>query len=887
MTDAEKYYSGTSQEIWILSLYKQHFFDEYIPAMENQYSCWGYYDGLSLLPVSEDMIGQKENGDFGTSPCSYNMSSYNTSRLFEKKSVASISRIWCGSMYSSMSLNGRYSKQNIGIFRCNDTDDLYGTRQKKDELAKKSPFFGVVFVQLKEKEKYASFAEESENQTTLDAEGQNPYCILKCYYTFDNADLVVLLYSNSLGKLDYMLNWLKDQPDVNYAYSIEGVSEQYLKDCQKCVLPSWQGVKCFIDEQIAHMFLNVKTSGTKNVIPKLKKQFQELENDSRQGKEDCNNISFSFVQGRTDVIVDVKNILVKTMLRMYLRNGMLTHDNPLFGKEIYNIETSLAVMEMSLSDITEEAELPGPKKNTKDNLWFTEMAGKYEAMMKQVWEEMDEGTYADYCSLVQISNALAQYEGFTLSRDLFYLLYSPFKMFYERLSMALVAVDEEKKVGNSEKAQIRMQYIKESICEFTHGVNSVTSHTIHNNQFFLMIPGYTGTTFLIPVKLCMMYLWMAKKEIEILNDAEYKYSCLLTPGLESRPESTLINMGRKDDDRLIHFSSSQRSLYMPRHFMIILTHEMAHYVGKDIRNRRLRMNCIANTLTYYLAELVVPENIKKSNSWMSAELYDEIKDKIREKCAHKMVEKITPFKEERQIHATEIVPDFQQICFELVARNGAVDSEIKKLMRDLVIREAGKFPDASTKLRILESQLDKNRERLLTSQRTITEVIDELIQVYREVFSDMAAFCLLQCNRKEFSEAFNASEGKLLLRDSHTTDIQKRVRERIACKVFEPEAAALEEKEEESLSRQKNNSKNIFSFCWTGDLLYKYAQKSREAIDARAEEFEGKTRKLREQYQMFASEQYSCSEIYEKIMDSIMEYEKEINDEYKADRKQE
>ena len=74
-----------------------------------------------------------------------------------------------------------------------------------------------------------------------------------------------------------------------------------------------------------------------------------------------------------------------------------------------------------------------------------------------------------------------------------------------------------------------------------------------------MIPGYTGTTFLIPVKLCMMYLWMAKKEIELLNDGGYKYSCLLTPGLESRPESTLINMGRNDNDRLIHFSSSQRS----------------------------------------------------------------------------------------------------------------------------------------------------------------------------------------------------------------------------------------------------------------------------------------------------------------------------------------
>lgn len=878
MTEAENYQKNTNQEIWILSLYKQHFFDQYASSMGNQYSCWGYYDGLSLIPIFGEQEENSEDEDQQIMSCPYH-----TSRLFEKKSLASISRIWCGSMYSSMSLDGRYSKQNVGIFRCEDEDDENGTGKKKRELAKKSPFFAVAFVQLKEKSRYAFWAREIEKNTTGDLEGQIPYCILKCYNTFDNADLVVLLYSNSLGKLDCMLNWLKDQSDVNYVYSIESVSEQYLKDCEKGVLSSWQGINCFVDERIAHIFLSVLTSGTTEVLPKLKAQFQELEEKGILGRKEFLKINFSFVQGRTDVMVDIKDIQVRSMLRMFLKGEMLTHNNPLFGKDIYNIETTLAVKEMCLSDISKTVSVPQKEELQQVKLWFASMAEKYKALMELVWEERDEGTYADYCSLVQISNALAQYEGFTLSRDLFYVLYSPFKMFYERLSTALKAVDEEKKERSGENPQISMQYIKESICEFTHGMNSVISHTIHNNQFFLMIPGYTGTTFLIPIKLCMMYLWIAKKEIELLNDAGYKYSCLLTPGLESRPESTLINMGRNDNDRLIHFSSSQRSLYMPRHFMIILTHEMAHYVGKDIRNRRLRMKCIANTLTYYLSELVVPESIKATNCWMSDNLYGQIKDRIQEVCGKKLRDKIAVYQDEEQIHAKQIVEYFKQICFELVARNGEVDNAIKEVRRGLIIRNDDEaLPEYVTKLRILESQFDVNRERLLTSQSTIEEVVEELVQVYREVFSDMAAFCLLQCNMKEFSEAFNVSEGKLLSRDSNAADIQKRVRERIAGKVFSPNTPATEEKVEESILSQKN----IYSFRWTGELLYKYAKKSRETIEARIENFDV-TKRLQEQYQMFASEDCTCVEIYEKIMESVMEYEREINDEYEADLKQE
>lgn len=68
------------QDIRILSLYKQHYFDHYNPDMDNQFSCLGYYDGISVTEIpAED---QKDSEYF--IPGMYTYSSH----LFEKRSQA-------------------------------------------------------------------------------------------------------------------------------------------------------------------------------------------------------------------------------------------------------------------------------------------------------------------------------------------------------------------------------------------------------------------------------------------------------------------------------------------------------------------------------------------------------------------------------------------------------------------------------------------------------------------------------------------------------------------------------------------------------------------------------------------------------------------------------
>ena len=171
----------------------------------------------------------------------------------------------------------------------------------------------------------------------------------------------------------------------------------------------------------------------------------------------------------------------------------------------------------------------------------------------------------------------------------------------------MALIDKEKQTGDVIEYSPSMLAVKEAICEFVNAVNSIVYHTIHTDQIFLMVPGYSGTTYSIPVKLCLVYLDIISNVITILNDADHKYSCLLRPELETRPTTTLINVIPSADDRQILFSSSQRSLYMPRHFIILLTHEIAHYVGDDLRNRSLRLECICKTLAYLLATGIFSE----------------------------------------------------------------------------------------------------------------------------------------------------------------------------------------------------------------------------------------------------------------------------------------
>lgn len=871
------------QDIRVLSLYKQHYFDHYDFHMDDHYSCLGYYDGIGIKRIppedSEKIVY--------------------ASHLFEKKSQACLSRVWSGTVYETAGLHGKHSEQIIGIFRCEESVSEYKLIKAR-EAEQNSPYFTLVFLQARKHTDYKNIENEIEQLCVYGDGLSNPYIHLAVYHTYDNADLVVLMYSNSIQKIGEALAEIRKKDKVCYVHSIVGMSEAFLADCKAegklHVLPIWRGTKSFIDDKLPHVTMKIATSGSVNVPEKIVYQFRKLLEDNNIDFTGDDTIEFSEGAGHGHLRMDINGTDVKSLITLLADDGLLTHTNQLFGRPIYNIETSIYwrsrnISELNISDI-EAAGLEDEKHREKDKdayenpgRYFETLTEQYGKKMEIAWKNKDEGLFSYYSALAQVYNTLAQYEGFSLSRDIFSLLYPSVKMFEELLDRASL---KQNKTFSFDVEESR----KDSICEFVNAVNSVVYHTIHTDQVFLMVPGYSGNTYSIPIKLCLLYSWIIKKVITVLNDVDYKYACLLTPELETRPATTLINMGMFEDDRLIRFSSSQRSLYMPRHFIILITHEIGHYTGRNIRNRHLRLECISRILVQLMFEGVFPEKYcapdNINNPTVRQRLYLKIRESVKAQteyeCLCVISKKFEENNDERKEHATELSRIFKEICYELLEEQGVIHSCIGMIPDGLEQEFGDEDMDDIMSLYIdIQNQLDRNRRILFSSHDIMDTCINELIQVFREVFSDVAALAILGYDYQTFSEVFNVSEGTSVNSDR---DVQRRVRELVIRKIMD----SGREEEKSNCQKVQNEGKDqgeispwpvslkdeLYTYCWTGEELMNYAKKSYQALLKQVEKHSTDRDQIRGIYEMFTTDETSCSDIYNTIIDVIEEYNNEI-----------
>ncbi len=898
-----------NKDVRILTLQKQHYFEKYRYEMKCEYSCWGYYDGISIAEAPPEK-----------------------NKLFKKRSNAPISQLWYGSGESIEKLDGIHSRQNIGIFR-NLSDDIDRKETEKFwKSYKTSPYFAVGFVRLKNAMLFQSIGEYIEMDKT---DGENPdgYIRIRTYYTFDNADLIVLVLSNRLEKIENILRVIDDMEQIRYMYTVVGVNEAYLGSCTDFFREEWNGVPCYINDSIARITLRIATSGKKETLQKLGCQIRRRIRECKKDGEPAPKIQAFPAYGHQVAVFDIENLQIRDLLSLYVpgEKGILTHKNPLFGTEIYNIETEFHISALSVEecDAVKTEESPDNKqkkevdkgaaedeknKEKKEKFWCEVLIDKYNSQMNEAYAKADESLYSYYKAMIQTLNTLMQYEGFPMAKDMFYLLFPAFDMFERHLDYALQEADNPESV-------YMLATIKNSVCDFINAVTSIIYHTIHTDQTFLMIPGYSGAPFSIPIKLCLTYLWLANKVIGFLNDRSYEYKCFIAPEMESCPVTTLIDMGIPRHDRLICFCSSQRSLYMPRHFMLILTHEVAHYVGTDIRKREERAIGIGITLGYFLAEGVFPEEYLSDFEQDSKEyellsvIYKKNKKKAQEKAVKYLHNIIKNKCGDGQYHATQIQRPLEEGCLEFLSNEDAgIYPEIYMISEDVMDLLSGKshgekqdiLYEQYQMLYQIQAKLDPNRISLQTSG-VMESIIEELILVYREVFSDIAAISILDCDEDTFREAYDVSEG-----NNYERSLQQEVRDYIVhtifweteCKPIDHRESAKEksdpknadkrskDKKDEKVEEAKKLYTNLYSYIWVKEELLNYANSIKEAIDDRLRQIDKSgVDKVKSLYKMFSptedeTERKSCREIYKKMIYCIDEYIQDTETRYQ-ERKEE
>lgn len=484
---------------------------------------------------------------------------------------------------------------------------------------------------------------------------------------------------------------------------------------------------------------------------------------------------------------------------------------------------------------------------------------------------------------MQTLNTLAQYENFAMSQDIFHLVFPAFDLFDRQLEKAL-------KNNETEKSAIVTEKIEESVRSFLDSVSSVVYHTIHTDQMFLMVPGYAGTTFALPIKLCLLYLGFINKIMVILNDSngKYEYKCLLSPEMESKPTTDLICLGLPHGDRLICVKLSQRSLYMPRNLFVILTHEIAHYVGGEIRCRNIRASYILRTIAMIIAKGIVSgveeDNVKINNAYPLENLERRLHIYITKEAN----DRLKGAKGENADYYDSFVREKLELIFHTILADenmvlSNICNEVSSDFKERLIKNGGNYNEGLQTILKMERRFAGNRSNILASG-VIRGMIHRLSYMYREVFSDVAAYEILQFDSATYKEAFCISDGRKTAQEAVETE--QKVREYVVSYLTgepmqeEGVPAADREflcKKQEELPKMLFD--NLFLFDCTLTLLTKYVDESRikvkEFIDSG--ERESIVREIRDLFRLFSEEQkLSCEDIYREIQSGNSRYKKEV-----------
>lgn len=763
-----------------LVLYKQHYRNKYTQSLpDSSYSSWGYYDGF----------------DIRIPDVSYTYAS--------KKEISLLTKMHSESRKIITELQGFYGVQIIGLLRnqYNKTYEQFIENYK----CKKYPYFGIGFVMMNDKLQYDVLQKkiEEENQK------QNELQIL-VMQTFDTMDAVVLIQSNCLRELEKCLRTLENISQIVYLYTIVGVAQSYLNICsEKKIELKWNERDCNIEKKIPLLTLKIASENPKKIRTIIESK-SIMETDINKYFKEAD---FKYMHGHHNVFIQFRNIPVKFLIFLLLPNGLLSHENELFGTSIYNIETD-CLYDFDIADGER-----GQDTQVTDDL--PELLTDMYIKTVQKYLENENNTYLH--NLVLILNALSQFEHFRMARDVYYLVFRAFNNF-------LMEFDKLSREKNDEK----IDELNVEITKMIGYINSVVTQSIHTDQNFLAIPGYSGISFWLPIKLTIYYQELAYKIIKIYREKKHQYDVMLVPELETKPYTKEKRI--EGSENIIHtiiVKFGQRMLFQPS-LHIVLIHELSHYIGEEYRQRILRKNKIVELMAFLTVKFLFKGVIQENGS-IQKEI-DSYITNVQEKIEAFYLRKINK-KCSNDYYASDIAKALQSAAWNIIMADSKdpLFEEVFGTLSDwdAIIKKIDEIEpgvDGEEIFFEVKNCLSSNRMKARYSVE-VENLICSLVRVFKEIYSDISAYAILQFPFEEFQDAFSISEEKQI--DNTNVDCQQSIREYVMAHIMKNGSEIKVNNRGLEISGNNSVYDQMYSYDLVKKQLCEYAEECMKKIQYR------------------------------------------------------
>lgn len=688
---------------------------------------------------------------------------------------------------------------------------LFTEREREKEFWKSElPFTFLVLLQFQEKDirtykeylESENFLEDEKGKLGMDDANEIHTFV---YYSFDNSDLILVLKCSKYIAGAKIINNLhqdigdKHRFSIINTYSILAFREIDIKN-----------IKNFVggEEKIDLLELRI----VERFPNSAEDLFIYLKN-----KLGTNKVHRKAVLGSDDEIIIINNILWKEILEDYqLVKGVLNNANERAQQYANAISTKLM---LPIYDENYFEKKRKCKKNEDKNKLLCDY------LMKKIetgYQEKNTGRdLAEKKTLMMIANSLCRFEKLYYEKSgfsdyNFFPIILPFYMFVDFL------------IGNNGEESITTYVHDRDYFEFVKGLNLRTQNFVKPDRVYSQVADFNVRYFDVPAKFMVFYSaysYYFKKHLNGLEEKKYEF--MICPGISHKVVVKELFARERINKRLFLVEVPEQQIYQVKSMLIILGHEIAHFVGSNHRERENREKQIIS-MSSKAVSLGLIGYIKKFQVFPRLDFRDE---DLHEECKkmETMLEKWLTFYLERNRNPAFLEKKFKLLgesinnnykyyetygnhsdvlgkelenAFEDMMRNQGM-----QLLRWMIPREFEKECDS----REYENMEDFFEQKEIQLQKCIDEVIGrkmesnvtftigEAIRYFfyflKECYADMMCVLVLKLSLKDYIETFveNIKDSAYDINELGDTEIIARIAlVMFAISYWEPEDEDLE-----------------------------------------------------------------------------------------------
>lgn len=695
-----------------------------------EYEALGYYDGID---IGENIIADEES--------------------------ISLKRLWENLEEKARQLCGKYNAQTLFIFRTEDEVATIKDEEfwKKEECieGKIFPFLFVMMVRLNLP---AGEIKELRRNFETDTNGTDLKVIT--YLSLDNNDMIVAIksrkYEDAAKLIDQFHQKISENEEeirsvIYDSFSVGGIKKE-------CVNSPY--------------FFNADNSSQIEkicirAIERAPGTLQDMKKKMREYFIIQEKVDSYPVLGCEDEVFLLENVPAFKFWRLYQDNkGMLSNSN----KETYQ-KSVLGMTTLILQSRREEtnqalfAKRGGGEKKVKKMCEDLRKELVSISQSCQIREKM----YLK--AMLQFINSLQKYEDMDYVDYTYVILYFPMKMLIELIREATEKRDEEIE-GQAD--------LLNGISAFFYALNLLTQNSIRLERQFFQNGDLNARIYEAPIQLNAFYSAYFSLLRDILNESVaggYKYEFILCPGMAEylKVQRILPHASRKN--RLLLVEIPEHQIYDVRNQLMVMAHEAAHFVGRDIRCREERFEWMLEAIVKSVSTILVldhemhpfctEDSVKKFEEDYLKALNEEIEN------YYTAIENSNLRKQEDKYH-TEYMRKELWICAQsvLIGKTELLDGIGRSFLNECGRRMDSLNLDPTEKLREyrkFHTEFEECKTSFLiratvpeidlSDECCINNIVDSNIHFMKEAFADIMSILLLQLSPEEYIEIlFGCSE---------------------------------------------------------------------------------------------------------------------------------